>query len=272
MTSGGDGHDKSGDLLGSDSKSNVISFKVPRKASGQASKKAPQKKLKQKATSMSKWNKSEQPTDPPPLAALPTEPLINVPPYTKYLLGLLVAIHLIITFALSEEQAYWVYTHLGFIPGRFTGSAFFEPLALITPLTHLFLHGSWLHIAMNSVMLLAFGSGIEKWIGGKKMLVIFFVCGLCGMLAHLALNFNSVQPIIGASGGLSGLFAAALIMLNRQHNMVKGKYGFWPLIGLWVGISIIFGFIGSPDGGEIAWAAHVGGFLGGFALVKWMKI
>ena len=176
------------------------------------------------------------------------------------------------TYLLSDNQTNWAFTHLGFIPGRFTGFAIFEPLALLTPLTHMFFHGGWLHIAMNTVMLLAFGSGVERWIGGKKMIIFFLLSGLCGAALHLVLNYNSFMPVIGASGGLSGLFALALIMINRQNGGITGKYGIWPIVGIWVGISVLFGFIGSPDGSEIAWAAHVGGFLGGFALIKLMKI
>lgn len=199
------------------------------------------------------------------------EPLINIPPFTKYMLGIMIGIHIIVTYVLSDAQSQWVYIHLGLIPGRFTGAALFEPLALLTPFTHMFIHGSWLHIAMNAVMLLAFGAGIEKWIGGKKMIAFFVLCGLFGVATHFALNFNSYHPVIGASGGLSGLFAAALVMLNRRNMGMTGKYGFLPLIVLWVGISVLFGMMGSPDGGQIAWAAHVGGFLGGFAVLKWMK-
>ena len=255
MTSGGDGHDnddnsghdKSGEPLSStDDDSNVVPLKVPRKKASPPRQNKPMKE--------------------------PSEPLLNMPPYTKYMLGALIAIHLVIIFVLNEEQAHWIFIHLGFIPGRFTGSALFEPLALITPFTHMLLHGSWLHIAMNTVMLLAFGSGIERWIGGQKMIALFVACGLVGVATHFALNYSSYQPVIGASGGLSGLFAAALVMLNRRHSNMTGKYGMWPFIALWIGISVIFGFMGSPDGGEIAWAAHVGGFLGGFIVIKLMRL
>lgn len=215
---------------------------------------------------------TENPTPAPQSNIGTTPPLFNIPPYTKYMLIVMVSIHLIVSFLLNDEQRNWVYIHLGLIPGRFTGAALFEPLALLTPFTHIFIHGSWLHIMMNAVMLLAFGAGIEKWIGGKKMIAFFILCCLFGALAHFALNFNSYQPVIGASGGISGLFAAALVMLNRRHNNMQGKYGYLPLIAVWVGISVLFGFIGSPDGGEIAWAAHVGGFLGGFLILKWMKL
>ncbi len=206
-----------------------------------------------------------------------SEPLINMPPYTKYLLGALILTHLIVTFVLNEEQFRWILINLGFIPGRFSGEALFEPMALITPFTNIFFHGGWLHLGMNTIMLLAFGSGIEKWLGGKKMIAFFVICGLFGVAFHFLLNMNSINPVIGASGGISGLFAAALVMLNQQSGgHMAGRFGLWPIIIIWVGVSVLFGFIDSPQmgiaKGEIAWAAHVGGFLGGFITLKAMKL
>ncbi len=238
----------SDDNKNDDKNDNIVSFKIPRKKQG---------------------------IDNGDFKPAP-EPLINMPPYTKYLLGILIGIHLVVTFLLTSDQTQWMFINLGFIPGRFTGAALFEPLSLMTPLTNMFLHGGWLHLGMNSIMLLAFGSGIEKWMGGKKMIAFFISCGLFGVALHFALNFHAITPVIGASGGISGLFAAALVMLNQTRNGMTGRFGLWPIIIIWVAISVIFGFVDTPQigvgKGEIAWAAHVGGFLGGFAVLKLMHI
>lgn len=263
MTSSGDGHDTSDDPLGK--KSNVVQLKVPRSKKASSSSSFDKKPVKVTVKSNSNHTQFSEPHTR-------SEPLINLPPYTKYMLGLLISIHLIIVFILNDTQANWIFTRLGLTPGSFTGNAAFEPIMLLSPVTHMLLHGSWLHITMNAVMLLAFGSGVERWIGGRKMLLFFVLCGLCGVITHFALNHTSGFPVIGASGGLSGLFALALTMMNRQNIGMSGKYGIWPFIILWVGISVLFGFMGSPDGGQIAWAAHVGGFLGGFAVIKLMRI
>ena len=135
----------------------------------------------------------------------------------------------------------------------------------------MFLHGSWHHIAMNGFMLLAFGSGIERWLGSKRMLILFFGSGLFGVLAHYILNTSSEFPMIGASGGLSGFFAAAIVMLNRGQQEMGGRLGILPFALIWIGLSIGFGMMGGPGGSMIAWAAHVGGFLGGFAVIKLMR-
>jgi membrane associated rhomboid family serine protease len=240
----------SNDNKNNDDKSNVVDFKMPRK------------------TSIEKEHKLA----PPP----PNEPIINLPLFTKYLLGSLIVIHLIVTFIINNEQLQWTVLHLGFIPARFTGHAEFEALSLLTPFTSMFLHGGWLHLGMNCVMLLAFGSGIERWMGGKKMIAFFIACGLVGIAFHFALNHQSINPVIGASAGISGLFAAALVMLNKNTIGMTGKYGLWPIAIFWVVISVVLGFVDTPQmgiqSGEIAWAAHVGGFLGGFAVLKLMRV
>lgn len=78
--------------------------------------------------------------------------------------------------------------------------------------------------------------------------------------------------MIGASGGISGLFAAAIVMMNKSGQEMGGKVGILPFALLWIGLSIGFGMLGGPDGSLIAWAAHVGGFLGGFIALKLMRV
>lgn len=250
MHSGGDGHDKDNPW---DDDSNVVPLKVPR-------------------TKRKKWGQhSQHSPEQPPEKPKNNEPMINLPPVTKYILLGLLAIHLFTFFWPNKDVIGWIYLNLGFIPAHFTGAEPFKIWYVFAPLTHMFLHGSWLHIAMNGVMLLAFGSGIEKWLGPRRMLEIFLFSGLCGAILHFILNIDSVAPVVGASGGLSGLFAAALIMMSRYGGQT-GRFGIWPFVLLWIGISVILGGMGSPDGAQIAWAAHIGGFLGGFLILKLRKL
>ena len=83
------------------------------------------------------------------------------------------------------------------------------------------------------------------------MLVLFFVSGLFGAAAHFLLNTGSAFPMIGASGGLSGLFAGALIMMSRGQREMGGKFGILPFALIWIGLSIGFGMLGGPDGSLI---------------------
>lgn len=241
------------------SKDNIVSLDAAR------AKKQTTPKPEQKMIQPSQAAQMAQDAAKPP-------PAINLPPITKYFLTAIIGIHILISLILSVEAMEWVYVHLGFIPARFSGAAPFEPLALLTPITHMFIHGSWIHIGMNTVMMAAFGTGIERWLGGKKMMAVFFISGLIGIALQFALSPASFNPVIGASGGLSGLFAAAIIMFNKVNGSFNTKYGIWPIIGIVLATYVIFGFAGSPDGNNVAWAAHIGGFLGGFAALKILKI
>lgn len=199
------------------------------------------------------------------------EPMINMPPVTKYMIGLFLGIHIILAVIVSPETMDMVINRFGFIPDRFQ-SGQIDLFTLVSPITHMFLHGGWMHVAMNTLMLAAFGSGIERWIGSKRMIVLFLLSGLFGAATHYVLNTGSPFPMIGASGGLSGLFAGALIMLSRGQREMGGRFGILPFALIWIGLSIGFGMLGGPDGSIIAWAAHVGGFLGGFIVLKAMRV
>lgn len=198
----------------------------------------------------------------------PSEPLINLPPVTKVFVLSFLLIHIVTDLILSPVQQFWVMAHFGFVPAVFTGAAAFSPLNLLGPLTYMFLHGSWVHLFMNGLMMTAFGAGVERWIGGKRLFVFFTACSLVAVLIHFIVSPASPNPVIGASGGLSGLFAAVLIMLQQMGRLPAGKYGILPFILLWIGISVIFGMMGGPGGSTIAWVAHIGGFLAGFVLLK----
>ncbi len=205
-----------------------------------------------------------QDNNPPP----PTkEPLINLPPVTKYFIALLVAIHGALQL-FSEEQRDWIYSHFGFVAGAYTGHAPFTVYAIAAPLTYMLLHGSWMHVGMNSVMLAAFGAGLERMMGGRKMLILFVLCGLAAIAVQFVAYPSSTDPVIGASGGITGLFAALLLVM-QQMNGSQSRYGIWPLVLVWIAAEVGFGLTGAgPGGGNVAWVAHIGGFLAGLGLLR----
>lgn len=201
--------------------------------------------------------------DPDPLQTLPPrrQPILNLPPMVTWLLVANLAVHGV-RLLLSDGVDLGVILTFGFIPARYTLPDLFGWQALVSPVTHLFLHGGLVHLLINMVMLMAFGSGVERRIGGPRMLAFTLVCGVFGAAAHLAVYPHSIMPVIGASGAISGLFGGVLRFLPRRRG------GLWPVVLLWIGVSILFGVNGMPgDGGAaIAWVAHIGGFLGGFLL------
>jgi membrane associated rhomboid family serine protease len=211
---------------------NVVPFAKPTIKAKPAVKKTPAPKIETKIIMPSKDNETAQ-------------PIINMPPVTKYFLGLIIAVHLIITFALSDQEAANIYTTYGFIPAFWNSDLPFKAVTLMTPLSHMLLHGSWLHIAMNAVMLMAFGSGVERGLGAKNMIFIFIFSGLCGIGLQYALDPDSIHPVIAESGGLSGLFAAAFVLIGRmQKQRGMPPSNLWKFIGIWVVISLVFGFFG----------------------------
>lgn len=197
------------------------------------------------------------------------EPLFNLPGFVKILMALVLLPYFgLEVYAHFDPSAKdFVYTHFGFVPAYWFDASYYDfylPLSLIT---YNFLHGGLLHIIMNSVMLLAFATGVEKFVGGKKMLLLFFLSSLGGVLLHTIIYSSSAVPVIGASAGLSGLFGALLILM-RDGGMMGANIRIMPFIVLWVVISIITGVFMSVDGAEIAWIAHLGGFFAGLGLMK----
>jgi membrane associated rhomboid family serine protease len=197
------------------------------------------------------------------------QPFINMPNCTKYLLGIFVIIHVISEFWIPKPMLQDIRTHFGFVPQDYWGGSG-APLwsIIISPVTYAFLHGNWTHLLMNGFMLAAFGSGLERVTGAKKFIIFFFVTSVIALSLQFLLAPHSTAVVIGASGGLSGLFGAVLLMFYRRGMMGHSKYGLWPIIIIWVVISIVFGLLGSPDGADVAWAAHLGGFFAGLALAK----
>lgn len=198
-------------------------------------------------------------------------PLINLPPTTKILIGLLLAIHVIVSL-LPPEQRFLVIERFGFTPAAYRAGSI-DFLTLIDPFTYTLIHGGWIHVGMNVAMLAAFGAGVERWMGGRRMVMFCVMCSLAGALAHFLLNMDSPDPVVGASGAISGLFAAVMVMMNKmQRNAGAAPNAMLPFIGVWIVSTIVLGSIGAPGGGAVAWAAHIGGFLGGFAALKLLRV
>ncbi len=198
---------------------------------------------------------------------------INLPPATALLAGVLIAIHLL-RQVLSPELDDSIILNFALIPKRLTEL----PLsfgAVATLFTHMLLHGGWLHLLVNVGMLLAFAAGLERIIGARRMLGLALVSGLAGGLVHLAIYAHDDAPMLGASGAISGLFGAMIFVL-------AGQRGYRFLLGvsaLWLVSNLIFGLGGMPgmsgdDAVEIAWVAHVGGYvagIAGMAVLTWLR-
>lgn len=147
-----------------------------------------------------------------------------------------------------------------------------------TLLTSMFLHGGWMHLGGNMLYLWIFGDNLEKVMGALRFFLFYLVCGLAASLAHIAFGAGSSVPAVGASGAISGVLGGYLLLFpkNRVRVLTRGGVASVPAIvvlGLWIVIQFING-IGSlgvtTESGGVAYMAHIGGFIAGLVLVKFM--
>ncbi len=197
------------------------------------------------------------------------EPMFNIPKATKNISILLIIIYVAMFFLPTDIKTKFFYS-IAFIPARYSGGLAFDICAIISPVTYMLLHGGLMHLLVNVGMLLACGSNIEKIFGAKKMLILFALSGVAGAFTHFLIYPSSMNSLIGASAGVSGLFAAICVMMSDGG---RNKRQLLTLVAIWVGIFLLFGAIGAPaTDTKVGWVAHLGGFFFGLALMlKWLK-
>jgi membrane associated rhomboid family serine protease len=202
-------------------------------------------------------------------AAAPFIDFSKIPPFTKAMVGTLLLIHAALYFT-DENTRYQIFYTFGFVPAYFSGAVTgFSKLAYLGPLTHMFIHAGWMHITFNAIMALTFGILFEREFGALRTAFFWFACGLAGAGLYFILNPDFAFPVIGASGSISGLFAAAILLMNDQKTRVGlGGRGPWPLLVFWL---VFMVFTGMISGNDTAWQAHAGGFVCGAALYMGMR-
>ena len=143
----------------------------------------------------------------------------------------------------------------------------------LTLLTSIFLHGSWAHLLGNMLYLWIFGDNVEHRLGHVKFLIFYLASGLAASLAQIVVSPNSLTPMIGASGAISGVLGAYLVLFprNRVYVLFFIKIISVPAvveIVLWVGLQIVGGYSSLADSqlGGVAYMAHLGGFVAGAAI------
>jgi membrane associated rhomboid family serine protease len=138
----------------------------------------------------------------------------------------------------------------------------------------MFLHGGFDHILGNMLYLWIFGDNVEDVFGHFWFIVMYFLAGLCGSLLHILLAQDSSVPMIGASGAISGVLGAYLVLFPDARILALVPFGFflrllylpaYLFLGFWILLQFIYGFASLPgvSGGGIAFFAHIGGFLMG---------
>ena len=149
-----------------------------------------------------------------------------------------------------------------------------------TAFTSMFLHGGWMHLLGNMLFLWIFGNNIEDAMGKKRFIIFYLLCGLAALLANALPDPHSTIPMIGASGAISGVLGAYLILFPNARVLVAIPLGIfihttrlpasW-VLGFWFVFQIISSMLASGQQGGVAWAAHVGGFVAGMVLIPFFK-
>jgi membrane associated rhomboid family serine protease len=155
---------------------------------------------------------------------------------------------------------------------------------LFSLLTSMFLHGGWLHIAGNMLFLWVFGDNVEDTMGHARYLVFYLLCGLGASGLQVLVDPDSRTPMIGASGAISGVLAAYLVLYPHGRIRTLLLIGIpifvlipaWSMIGYWILIQFINGFatLGvetAETGDSVAYFAHIGGFIAGAVLVWFFR-
>lgn len=172
------------------------------------------------------------------------------------------------------------YYEFGMVPAdvfrAFDGHHYFD--AVLPFFSSMFLHAGWLHLGGNMLYLWIFGDNIEDKLGHGRFVVFYLLCGLAASALHLALAPGSTIPTVGASGAISGVLGAYLVLFPKARVLTVIPVFFFlqvaelsalVVLGFWFVIQFLNGLttIGAADAGGVAWWAHVGGFVAGVVLI-----
>jgi membrane associated rhomboid family serine protease len=149
-----------------------------------------------------------------------------------------------------------------------------------TLFTSMFLHGGFLHIAGNMLYLWIFGNNVEDSMGRMRFIVFYFLCGIVAAYAHALANTASTVPMIGASGAISGVLGAYLLLYPRARVLTLIAFGLYIrtvevpamfVLGFWFVLQFLNALVSAGAGGGVAWYAHIGGFVAGILLIGLFK-
>ena len=230
------------------------------------------------------------------LVAPRREPIFNVPFIILALLALLGFVHALFALVLSPEQTNEFLLLFAFIPARYDAGVLAElswaegwGAAIWTFATYAFIHADLNHLIFNALWLVAFGTPVARRFGSLRFIAFFLMTAVAGAAAHLLVHFGEMQPMIGASAGISGAMAAAMrfafqrggplgVLGSRDPDAYRVPAAplstmlrdprVLAIILVWFGVNALFGLgtIAMPGVGaeqSVAWEAHIGGFLAG---------
>jgi membrane associated rhomboid family serine protease len=181
---------------------------------------------------------------------------------------------------MSEDGGQALVKQFGFVPARLFGRSILplDPSGMplgATLITYVFLHGSWMHLLGNMLFLWIFADNVEDATGHPQFIIFFLMTGMVAAITHAWSEPNSFSPIIGASGGVSGVLGAYLLLHPKAEIKIAVpvflvvqivQLPAWVVLVAWFMFNFILDFVyGSAS--IIAFRAHIGGFIAGIALI-----
>ena len=205
-------------------------------------------------------------------------PAVRIPASILCLCGLL-----LVCFLAAESLSTWEYRRLllrfALFPDRWLGEGVWGPSAIWSLATYSLLHDSWRHLLFNLAWLVIFGSVVARHMGGARFRRFYFFCALAAAVAYTLLSWGSVFPAIGASGAVFGMVGGGMRFLFPGRGLVGARprplekilrdRRVLAMLGVILGIDLLFAAVGGIAGGGIAWQAHLGGFAAGLLCFGW---
>src|SRR5688572_27921304 len=172
-------------------------------------------------------------------------------------------------------------TLLGFMPALLFGHASIEGDPWVSPLgsvfTAMFLHGGFFHLAGNMLYLWIFGDNVEDRMGRGRFVAFYLICGAIAALTQALPDMRSTVPMIGASGAVSGVLGAYVVLYPRANVLVAmpfllARVPALLVLGVWFIAQLASSMLAEPGAGGVAFVAHIGGFIGGAVLFRWFLL
>ncbi len=200
-------------------------------------------------------------------------------------IGLIVVNALIFLYSQTLGiQGFRIFTfQFGFIPYEFVQGVELTPeiaaSVWLTPFTSMFMHGGWMHLIGNMLFLWIYGNNVEDYFGPVRFLLFYLLSGLAAITLYTVFAPDSQIPLVGASGAIAGIMGAYMVLHPNaritalivfffiQFIQVSAKV----VLGIWFAYQLLMSLLDRGTGGGVAWLAHVGGFLFGFA-VLWVLL
>ncbi len=167
----------------------------------------------------------------------------------------------------------------GLVPCRLTGACRVGPelpLPVVTIFTSMFMHGGLFHIGGNMLYLWIFGNNVEDTLGHTRYLIFYLLSGIAAALAQTVVGPSSLVPMVGASGAISGVLGAYLVLFPGAHVTTLIVLGFFfrlvqipamVVLGFWIVLQVLNGLGSFGASGGVAFFAHIGGFVAGMGLL-----